>query len=255
MSDHTECVPREQHQELREEHQELREEFKELRAEFREFRGGVESQLESLDDELTGIVGELEDYKDRNERDKAQIRQRITENDERLQEKSDNGRVDKLFDTVRKKVDSLTTGDAYEQYEGVPEPELSYMERLYHLGREGVDTDPRKRDLHAKVLLTGWPEWGWKDNNGNVILQTTNNLIGKLKRKIGDGFSHSQMYRACGALAARSDGKIEYVEDHHKIGRHLRIKAEDVDDLAVDFTGLSGPPGTRDGKMREYALR
>lgn len=230
---------------LEEENKELRSELGEVKTELRGFREYVEDELEDL-------ATEFSEYKDHNERDKAKIRNRVSQNEE---EKSDDGRVDKLFDTIRTQVESITTTDAYEDYEGVPEPDLSYIERLYHIGREAVDDMPRARDLYAKVLLTAWPDWGWKDNNGNVILPTTDNLRGKMNRKVENGFEYSQLYRACEALADRSDGKIEYVKDHSKIGRHLKVRAENVDEIAVNFQGMSGPPGTKEGRRRTLAAR
>lgn len=144
-------------------------------------------------------------------------------------------------------------------YEGIPESELTWMERFYHLGREGVNGSIRKRDIHAKMLLNGLPDWAFRANHGAVILPTA----GKLKEKLGRAicerdeekgtFEYAELYRACEALQERSDGKVRYHEDHPKIGRHLRVPEPDA--LAVNTDIIEGPPGSKEGKQTLLAMR
>lgn len=143
-------------------------------------------------------------------------------------------------------------------YEGVPESELTWIERFYHLGREGVNGSIRKRDIHAKLLLKGLPDWAFRANHGAVILPTK----GKLKQKLGRAvceldedkgcYDYAELYRACAALQERSDGKVSYLKDHPKVGRHLRVP--EPDELAVNTDIIDGPPGSKD-KRTLLAMR
>lgn len=127
--------------------------------------------------------------------------------------------------------------DAFcDEFEGVPDYDLSWAERFHHKGREAVHSY-RKRDVHARMLFNALPDRGWKDNKGNIILKTASKLSNRMD------LEYSELYRACEALAERSDGKIKFIEDHPKVGKHLRIAPGDTQDVALDLSGVSGPPG------------
>lgn len=168
-------------------------------------------------------------------------------------------------DDIRTRVDELeeTVEETEEQYEctaynGVPEPDLTWMEAFYHNGRDAVDGRIRKRDLHAKILLKGLPDWAFETHNGAIVLPTAGKLKRKFERAIVDAdddrssFSYVELYRACEALEERTDGKIRYIEDHPKIGRHLRIA--DADEVAINTEIIGGPPASKDSQSLLAAI-
>lgn len=158
-------------------------------------------------------------------------------------------RLDGVEDTIKEESESASCA----VYNGVPEHELSWMERYYHDGRDGVNGKIRKRDTHAKVLLNGLPDWAFTDNMGTVILPTAGKLKRKMERAITDAdddrdsFEYAELYRACEVLESRTDGKIKYIEEHPKVGRHLRIP--NPDDIAIPTDYISGPDVSDDGKQ------
>ena len=167
---------------------------------------------------------------------------------------------------IEERLDTLEEGIAQRRkeeadavvYEGVPEHELTWMERFYHMGREGVNGDIRKRDIHAKILLKGLPDWAFRANHGAIILQTKGKLRRKLERRITDEdddkdtFEYAELYRACAALEERTDGKILYKEDHPKVGRHLRIP--NPEEIAINTDIIEGPDGSEEGKRTLLAM-
>lgn len=197
-------------------------------------------ELEAIVQELTGRVDDLEDDRDRLAQENAELRQQ-------LQAKSDTERVDRMYEKMHHRVESLTGQDAYETHQGIPEPELEWLERLEHLGADNVHGHVRERDVHAQILLRGLPDWGFRANNGDIVLPTANKLRAKMKRQLGGSFEYSELYRACEALGERMGSKVDYVEENAKIGRHIRIHRTRVEDVALDLGGVSGPPSASTG--------
>lgn len=160
-------------------------------------------------------------------------------------------RVDELHETIV--ADSVDTSDCT-LYNGVPEGDMTWLERYYHHGRDGVTGTIHERDTHAKVLLERLPDWAFEAHSGAIVLPTANNLKKRLERAVTDeikdkpAFSYQELYRACEVIEKRTQGKIQYMEDHPKIGRHLRIP--NPDEVAINTDVIGGPQPT-DGDYRK----
>lgn len=204
----------------------------------------AQAQAEHERDDRAEAEKTLERF-DKADRQLARTNGRVADVEEELEERATIDRVDRMFDTLRSEVDAISTADAYEQINGVPEPELSWIERYEHIGPEAISGTIHKREVHARILYRKLTDWGFKDNYGNVILRT-DGLLAKINRQWPE-FEHSQMYRAMKTLADRSDGKIEY-RKNSRLGHHLRIKKEKLNEVALDFGGMSGPPGRSGGR-------
>lgn len=211
------------------------------------------SELVERVEQLEQRVDHLETENDRLNRELAEERQRVSELEEKVDEKADEDTTFERFSTVMTKLDDLKGAEMYDTHEDVPQPELTWLERLEHLGRDSVPGRVRKRDIHAKILLTKIPDWGFQAQGGDVILPTAKQLRAKMARHF-DSFEYSELYRACEALDERMGAKAAYIENHSKVGRHIRIPAERIDDVALDLSGIDGPPESKD-KRTVLAMR
>jgi hypothetical protein len=202
-----------------------------------------DEQFDELVEQVTEKVkDEFKEESERLSRELADERKKRSELEERV-------------DDLEEQLDSQGGHDV-DEYEDVPEHELAYIERLHHLGRDGVDNMPRKRDVHAKILFENLPDWGFEAQNGDVIVKTAGKLRQKMRRALGEqNFEYTQLYRACEALAERAGPKIDYLEENPKVGRHIRIPSAMRKRLALDLSVVSKPQAeSKDGMLKTIAM-
>lgn len=138
--------------------------------------------LEKLLDRVDELEEELQEYRAENERDKATIRQQVTE---------------AVADSERS--DS-------EESDGAGR-ELLPMERLIELGESGVTAQVTASVKRAKAVFEHFHSWASKTPSGWVV---KDNLKQLLETATGESLAWKQVYRACRALERFTKGVIEF---------------------------------------------
>lgn len=141
------------------------------------------------------LEDQLQEYRDHNERDKAKIRQQVTE---------------AVAESERSESDE-------EDEQG---RDLLPMERLIQLGETGVTTEVTASVQRAKAIFQYFRQWASKTPSGFVV---KNNLKQLLETATGESLAWKQVYRACRALERFTRGVIEF----KKTRRHGLIVAAD----------------------------
>lgn len=157
-----------------------------------------------------------------------------------------------------------TTGtldaDTQRVREGVGEHEMEWMERFHHFGGEEVKPDANRRqhrvkDIHARELFRNLPDWAFKAQNGDIVLKTSDGVRAKLSRRLDEDLEYSELYRACSALGDRMGAKLVWFTENQKIGKHLRIPANAIDDVAIDLSVVDVPQATSaEGRAAHAAM-
>lgn len=151
--------------------------------------------LEKLLDRVEELEEELQKYRDHNERDKAKIRQQVTE---------------AVAESERSESDE-------EDEQG---GDLLPMERLIQLGETGVTAEVTASVQRAKAIFQHFRQWASKTPSGFVV---KDNLKQLLETATGESLAWKQVYRACRALERFTRGVIEF----KKTRRHGWIVAAD----------------------------
>ena len=166
--------------------------------------------LEKLLDRVDDLEEQLKEYQDHNERDKAQIRQQVTE----------------AVDSERSESETES-----EQNEMLP------MERLIQIGENAVTANVTASVERAKAMAEHFSQWSSKAPTGYVVKE---NLKSLLQTATGERLHWRQVYRAAEALEKFTQGAIRF-EKHQRHGWMLIGDGEIVKRLR----GRSSSAGTR----------
>jgi len=234
-----------------------------------EVAASAHDRLDDHDDRLDRLT----DKQDRAGDARLTLRQDIEDAVEEGRAEAEAGRedlqqqLDSRFVKLADRLHSLKTADAYESYEGVPTPELSYLERFHHLGHEeglAGRESPGVYDRLAVIILENFTEWARKRNDGRVVLPVTG-LKQRLSHEVArsdlidkDEIRHNKtVERAFKAVDARMDGKINHVPGDRAKGRkrQLQVAKGREDDVALDLSLVrSLQPTSRDGRQTLSAM-
>ena len=137
--------------------------------------------LEKLLDRVDELEEELQEYRAENERDKATIRQQVSEAVAES-ERSDSGEDEQGHD-------------------------LLPMERLIQIGENGITAEVTASVKRAKAIFEHFQNWASKTPTGYVV---KDNLKRLLETATGESLAWKQVYRACQALEKFTRGMIEF---------------------------------------------
>ena len=150
----------------------------------------IEDQAERIDQLLREKaqnrqrIAELEDYRAENEHDKATIRKQVTEVEE-----------------------TSSAADAESDESGTQSESTTPMERLLHLGEQGVMIDVTASVKRAKAIAAHFGQWASRTPKGLVI---KDNLKTLLRTATGEKLAWKQVYRAARALEKFTKGAIRF---------------------------------------------
>lgn len=135
--------------------------------------------LEKLLDRVDELEDELQEYRDHNERDKAKIRQQVTEAVEESERSESDGQSRDLLP----------------------------MERLIRIGETGITGQVTASVQRAKAIFQHFQQWSSKTPTGYVV---KDNLKQLLETATGESLAWKQVYRACRALERFTRGTIQF---------------------------------------------
>ena len=167
--------------------------------------------LEKLLDRVDKLEEKLWEYRDRNEHDKAKIRQQVSE--------------------------AVEAEPSNSEDESEPDRDLLPIERLIKLGENGVTAEVTASVQRAKAIAEHFETWSSKAPTGYVV---KDNLKGLLQTATGERLHWRQVYRAAEALEKFTQGAIRF-EKHQRHGWMLIGDGEIVKRLR----GRSSSAGTR----------
>jgi hypothetical protein len=154
--------------------------------------------LEKLLDRVDDLEEELQEYRDHNERDKAEIRQQVVQESERS-ECEDDGNAGR---------------------------NMLPMQRLIELGEDAITATVTASVRRAKGIFTHFRQWASKTPAGYVV---KDNLKQLLETATGESLAWKQVYRACQALEKFTRGTIRF----EKTRRHgWIVTAESLEQMS-----------------------
>lgn len=137
--------------------------------------------LEKLLDRVDELESELQEYRDHNERDKAKIRQQVSE--------------------------TVTESERSESEDDENGRDLLPMERLIRIGETGITGQVTASVQRAKAIFEHFRQWSSKTPTGYVV---KDNLKQLLETATGESLAWKQVYRACRALERFTRGTIQF---------------------------------------------
>jgi predicted phage gp36 major capsid-like protein len=150
----------------------------------------LRERIEQLEAENEELRAELSEYRDRNEHDKATIRQDVSE---------------------AKEIAESNTIESDGSDES--EPGETPMHQLIRAGEAGVLGSVTPSIRRAKAIAENFVQWARKAPGGLVITEGLKRLV---ETATGESLFWKQIERACNALAETSKGTIAFKNSRRK---------------------------------------
>jgi predicted RNase H-like nuclease (RuvC/YqgF family) len=183
----------------------------------------LEAQNEALADENDRLEGELADYKERNERDKASIRRDVhdlvevrTDDDEKEEGEDRSPTLEdvwiagqplgRIINSIQSKVNQE---DDQSDESATRANSMTPMEQVIHAGEEGVVFDVTASVRRAKAIAEHFRQWAQKTPNGLVIKDELKTLV---ETATSERLFWKQIERAGHALEKLTKGAVQFTK-------------------------------------------